>query len=358
MGAAGTQRGRKVFLTAAKAVLAAGLAALVLRQVQWDDTIDPAGGGAVQGLKSVLTGVHWPTLVLAVVVMFPSSIVAALRWRMLLAVQSIVLRPLEAFKLAMLGDLFANVLPGTIGGDAIKMYLVARTTDRKSHVLVSVLADRAIGLAGVVLLAWTALAVAWGGGLLPRADDAVTAAISLAVVSAVMAAAAAVMLSTKLRRVLGLQSLYSRPRFARHAGAAGRAIGTYRSRPGVVLAALGYTLISQALVIGSVGLIGASLSLGVGWHSYAVGVPLVEIVAAVPVTPGAVGMWEGAGAVYFAAAENASGVLAMVLLWRVAMMACSLPGLAVAVLGPKLPRSAQLQAELEATGVAAEAPAP
>ncbi|MCE5278629.1 MAG: lysylphosphatidylglycerol synthase transmembrane domain-containing protein [Planctomycetaceae bacterium] len=345
MNAPRKQRLVKIFLLTGKLALAVVLVALLTQQVHWNDGVDPQTQKLVLGLKTVLAQADWVTLALAVLVMFPSSLVCAFRWRMLLAVQGVPLGPLQAVKLYLLGDLFANVLPGTIGGDAVKAYLVTRATERKGQAILSVLADRAIGLCAVTLLAAVALAWAWGSGQIGWVA-AQAPGISLAVISAAMAAAAAMLLSTRLRRLTGLQALYSRPRFASLAATAGQAVRTYRSRPAAVIAAMLYTLVSQAMLIGSIVLIGMSLDLGAAWHRYAVGIPLVEIATAVPVTPGAVGVWEWAGQVFFAGADP-NRIFMMVLLWRAVTTACALPGLAVALLGPRIPRAAQMQADLE-----------
>ncbi len=340
MDAPPKQRRLKILLVSGKLALAAVLVALVLRQVQWD------------GLKSALTAAHWPTLALALLVMFPSSIVAAFRWRMLLSAQGVPLGAMAAAKLAFLGDLFANVLPGTIGGDAVKAFMVARNSQRKGPVWISVLADRGIGLGGLVVLTWIALAFSWGLGFIDSAAAAAPA-ISLLVISGAMVIALSVLLSATLRRALRLQALYAKPRFVRYAAAAKEAVRTYRAKPAVVAAALLYTLASQALMDFSVGLLGAGIGMNAHWYDYAGKIPLIEIISAIPITPGAAGVWEGAARIYFAAA-SADSVLAMVLLWRAAMIVCALPGLAVALLGPKLPRFDE-EAELGSTGVTQEA---
>jgi hypothetical protein len=91
-------------------------------------------------------------------------------------------------------------------------------------------------------------------------------------------------------------------------------------------------------------MIGASLSLAVPAFMYAVYIPLIYILGAVPVTPGGVGLVEKLYVAFFVV--NPAGVLAMALLVRLIKMAVSLPGVGVAVRGARLPKGRDIEAEL------------
>ena len=114
--------------------------------------------------------------------------------------------------------------------------------------------------------------------------------------------------------------------------------------------AIGITFGGHVAFVGSIALIGRALHLAIPWHEYFLYVPLIYIIGAVPVTPGGVGLIEKFYGLFFVGGPvGASGVLAMAMLARLMPVLWSLPGLAVALSGPRLPKSADLQANLGVT---------
>jgi hypothetical protein len=75
--------------------------------------------------------------------------------------------------------------------------------------------------------------------------------------------------------------------------------------------------------------------------------PLIYIIGAVPITPGGVGLVENLYVEFFQGpGVNASTIVAMAMFARILPMLWGLPGLWVAIHGPKLPPSEQMQQEL------------
>ena len=108
------------------------------------------------------------------------------------------------------------------------------------------------------------------------------------------------------------------------------------------------TFAVHLLFVGSIALMGMSLSLDMPWYNYFVYVPLIYIVGAVPITPGGIGLVEGLFQAFFVSALcGPSKILALALLARVIPMCWGIPGAVVAVTGPKLPKKKELQAELD-----------
>lgn len=97
-----------------------------------------------------------------------SLTLAALRWDLLLRVQGIRLPVLTAEALTLVSQFFNLFLLGSLGGDAAKLVLVCRLApENKTHAAVSILTDRIVGLA-VLLLCLLALlplqTTVFGGG--------------------------------------------------------------------------------------------------------------------------------------------------------------------------------------------------
>jgi len=272
--------------------------------------------------------------------------VTTIRWWLLLRIQDIRISLWEAIRLSFLGQFFNLVVPGTVGGDLVKAYYAAKHTPRKAAVLLSVFADRILGLAELTLIAALALAVAVATGLGNWADPMMKrCAMAVGVVVAVLAFVVAVMLSVRLRNVLHLQKFYRRLRIAHQIAAAGDAVRLYRRRWRRLARAIIWTIAAPFMWVAAVALVGQSLALEVSWHEYFLYIPLIYIIGAVPLTPGGMGWIENLYLAFFALA-NPSGVLAFALLARLIPMFWALPGVVVAITGPRTPEAGAMQAEL------------
>ena len=79
------------------------------------------------------------------------------RWKMLLKSQGIHLAYGRVFQLGMLGQFFSSVIPGTVGGDLVKaVYIARRFPEHKVRVVSTIVMDRFVGLAAMIILAASA----------------------------------------------------------------------------------------------------------------------------------------------------------------------------------------------------------
>jgi len=304
------------------------------------------------GMATGLRNARWPVLAGAMAMGFAPLLLIALRWRRLMAAAGMDLPYAHIVRLTFLGSFFNMAMPGMVGGDLVKAYYAARRVGRTPVVLVSLFADRLSGLTALVLLACTAVAVAWFGGLVDRAELRVPALLA-AIAAAGVAAMVALLLSARLRRALHLQKLYERLPIARHIAAAGQAARAYRDAPSVMAGVLGIALLGHLAWITTVILVGRSLSIATPWPRYFIYVPLIYIVGVVPLVPGGWGLLEKCYVLLFASATvGPTAALAMALLSRGVQLTCGLSGLAVLAATGALPSPRAIRAELDSTGEA------
>lgn len=303
-----------------------------------------------RGFRSVLLGANWPLLTLGLALYLLAFVLVGVRWWWLLRIASIQMGLFAVERLTFLGLFFNNVVPGTVGGDLVKAYYVARGHSRKTTVLVSVFADRAIGLFGLLVLCILMLAVVLVFGLEPLA--AVQQSLLVACVLLVlMVFAAAVALSTRVRNAMHLQALYSRRSFRKAITAAGDAVRLYRRHFVGTLVAVLMAILAHISMVGAVAALGASLDLATPWYSYFVYVPLIYVVGAVPLTPGGVGVIESLYIGFFgSAAVLSSTVLAVALLDRVIRLLWSLLGAIVIIREPNRSRRQSIEEVFETDG--------
>ena len=340
-------KARRNLLLAVKLAIAAGLLVLVLYQVHWDDTvrITESGEEILQpGFRSSFTSANVALIAAGVAVIVMSHVTIALRWRILLKVQDINLSVIESVRLTFLAVFFNNAVPGTVGGDLFKGYYAAKHTHRKAAAVVAVVIDRVAGLTMLASLAGVMLLIVWIFELTP-ADKLRRPAIVVAVVLGALVIGLAFLLSRRFRRILGLQALYRRLPMAHHLAAAGEATGRYKHAPGKVLQAMALSVVAHVFFVGTVGLLGRALDLGIPWFNYFLFVPLIYTIGAVPITPGGLGVIEQLYLLFFAA--NDSKLLVLALLARLLLIVCGLPGLWVFLTGPRPPKTEAIQHELE-----------
>lgn len=305
------------------------LLTIVLRQVQWHDltTVDEAGQtSTIPGVASNLKGVSPLFLLAAWASLFTAVTLSGARWYRLLLGIGISFRLKELIRLVYIGEFFNNFLPGSLGGDAVKIYLSLKNSSRKTAILTSIFADRLLGLMSLSLIAAVMLGYQVLQGNI-SGEALLLPLFPLALIGFGLTGGALLLFSDPLWALLGLNRFLDRIPFAdqiRRGGGILRELATNRrDLPMIIL----YSLGCQTFSIIGVAFLGASLDLGLSLPQYLMSVPLIFILSAVPLTPGGVGLLEELFLIYLAAAHNPNKILIMALLYRLLMILCGLPGL-------------------------------
>lgn len=97
-------------------------------------------------------------LIIAGMVFLVSQALSSLRLTFLLRMIDITLKFAAAFKLTMLGNFYNMVIPGSVGGDVVKGYYLAKAEDNaKGRSSGIVIMDRVIGLVALLLIGGVSL---------------------------------------------------------------------------------------------------------------------------------------------------------------------------------------------------------
>jgi uncharacterized protein (TIRG00374 family) len=137
-------------------------------------------GGIVQRLGAIDFG--WIAFV--VVTMCVQIAMNALRWREITAICGAKLPIPMSLQYTFIGQFFSQVLPSTVGGDAARIWLLARGGAGWQTAIYSVLIDRVVGVA--VLAALVAVCLPWTLQLVQ--DPVARAALVLIGIGALFAA--------------------------------------------------------------------------------------------------------------------------------------------------------------------------
>ncbi|HWU36336.1 MAG TPA: lysylphosphatidylglycerol synthase transmembrane domain-containing protein, partial [Candidatus Acidoferrum sp.] len=267
-----------------------------------------------------------PTVFLACAAMYTLGyLISTLRWQRLLSVEGLRI-PFWRLTLVYFEAAFFNLfLPTLIGGDIVRGYTIYRMTQGQDASIASILVDRLTGFAALVAIALVSLVAAY------RIIRDPQVAVMILGVALVFASALAVLLNTRIMgwatralTVLGLRRFQSRLEgFV-------EAVHRYRQHRPALRQALLLSVLLQVLIIVAYYLVGVSLHLHVSIVYFFLFVPLITVVAMLPVSVAGLGVREG-GVIYFfaKAGVDPAVALSMSLVWfSLALFVSSLGGLA------------------------------
>ncbi len=247
-------------------------------------------------------------------------ICAIVRWKVLLDAAGLPTPIGQATRLSCIGLFFNNLVPGLTGGDLVKCYYVAKENNkRKTDAIITVIVDRVMGV--VVLAAFTAAAV------LTDIEKYWQIALSIYLFLAAIMAAAMIFYSSRLRRIFFVDKIIDLLPFTDLIRKVDRSAFLYRYRKRAILLCVMLTVGVHLFVIVSLSILGTGLGIECTLTTYAILVPIILIVSALPITPAG---W-GWGEVSFVAVLGFAGVpavlaLALSFIHRFNTLAISLSG--------------------------------
>jgi glycosyltransferase 2 family protein len=225
-------------------------------------------------------------LLAAYAIFLATTVGMAWRWQVLLASKGIE-EPLGWLtKLYFVGYAAGQILPTSIGGDAVRIAAhVRRRPDVKGEVAGAVLMERVVGSAGTLVLVALGLVLAIG-----RYHD-IGELIVLEVVFVVGLALFLVLLFSR-RTNTWLQDRSSTRRLARAFRSLWQALHDYREKPGVLGLVLAVTVALQFVRILAIWFCGEAVGLDLSPLVYVVMGPLLFLVMMVPFTINGLGVRE------------------------------------------------------------------
>ena len=252
-------------------------------------------------------------LLLAQMLAFLAIVLSILRWRVLVLAFDIPFTVREALRLGFLGYLLNFVSFGSVGGDIFKAILAARDRPAKRpEAVASVLLDRAVGLLGLVILAWVTLAISVQTTELPDTMLYIRNAAGIVSCIGVGGLTLAMLSGHWFDRLI--ETAARTPVVGETLGRMARAVRLLRRRPFVVVGLVIYSVGVHSLLATTVFLISCGVYTDhptLGEHFIVV--PPGMAAGALPLAPGGLGYQEGVLAELFARLpnlpENFSGIL-------------------------------------------------
>jgi len=218
------------------------------------------------------------TFIIAVVLYLVAQFISTLRWKLLLPR---LVSTGKLFSFYMIGSFFNTVLPGIIGGDAVKAYYLYQVTGKGSLSLASIFMDRYIGFSALL----TICIIAFPSGYAYLRGSGVEWLLPLIVLS--FAGGSFLVFGLRLGKGIAILSEFYDYFYA------------YRKQTGVIVKAFFLSVLIQFLGILAVYILALGMGAVIPFLVCLIFLPLVIVFTMVPISISGIGVREGAFVIFF-----------------------------------------------------------
>jgi len=278
------------------------------------------------------------SVALAAGLMLAGLLLTIARWRLLLGVQDIRPNAWATIQLGFIGFFFSCIIPGSVSGDAVKAYYVARDSGKTTGAVASVLIDRFLGLYTLAIVSSAGIVASWlAGGLVEAQTDPAVRAGCLFVLGFVAATTifGIALLSRSTRESRPMNWLLNHVPLRSFVRKLVDAVMLYRDRRGALALILLVSFAAQVPMVLGTWVLGRALgesALPVG--RYFVLTPLGLVLNGIPLLPAGLGVGELSFEVLYKAFGSAVGA-EIAALWHILFFGFSIFGMIVYVRGRK-----------------------
>lgn len=227
---------------------------------------------------SILKDVNIFAFILAIILYIVAQFLSAVRWKLLLPK---IFKLKKLFSLYMIGAFFNTLLPGIIGGDAVKAFYLYQATGKSSLTLSSIFMDRYIGFA--VLIAMGAFAYPFGYRYIQNSQIT----FILPVIVLIFIIGSYIIFGLRLgEKISVLSDFYDYFRF-------------YLNQKQIILKAVILSILIQFAGILAVYFLTIGIGLHIPFIIYLIFLPLIILFTTLPISISGIGIREGAFVLFF-----------------------------------------------------------
>lgn len=251
-----------------------------------------------QGRRELVEAVRdaqLPWLVAGIGLLLGVAAICIVRWKMLLDIQGIHLTVYQVAWTTSVGMFFNAFLIGATGGDVLKAwYITQASSDRKPHALLSIVVDRIIGLLGLFVLANIAVLT----HLTPLLNHPKTRPIVYTVIASLFVFIVALILSAQRHWIVSQPwwgKIWERVPFKEIFRKLSESYDIYEKHPRILALALVMSVGVHLTAAVATWCMGRGVGVEtMNLEHYVIYCPIINAISAVPITPGGVGIREGA----------------------------------------------------------------
>jgi uncharacterized protein (TIRG00374 family) len=296
----------KKVLTFLQLALGAGLIAFFFSKI--------ADSGKLNEFNAAIhsAAVNWPFLLIAITCFFFCIFLCNIRWYLLLGSQQVRLAFGRTLVLYFIGQFFSSFMPGGTSGDLIKAIYVAREVpDKKTEVVSTVFIDRIIGLLGLIILC-VIIMTARLDFFLSYKETRVALVFNVALLILTLLGSIVIFKHDLVRKWPFFVRMEETTKMGKILAKAYSAFHVCIKHPGILRNTLLLSIVNHVFFIACAYFLGMALSVKLRFIDYLTVFPVINAIAAIPITPGGLGMREGA-AIFLLGALNVPAATALAL---------------------------------------------
>ncbi|MGC9045575.1 MAG: lysylphosphatidylglycerol synthase transmembrane domain-containing protein [Thermodesulfovibrio sp.] len=229
-----------------------------------------------------------------------SSYISTLRWKIFLPQQHLKIS--ELFSLYLIGSFFNNVLPGIIGGDLIKIFMIKEKAGLKKA-LASVFMERYTGLFALLLIGFAFFCLFYKN--LPQ--HRLMWSVPLSFLSFILASLFLLLLG----KIKFFKEFHD------------YVLSFTRKQ---ILQAIFYSFLVQFTIIVSVYVIFLGIDISVSFIEVCIFLPIIILISMLPISVSGIGVREWCFIIFFGKSFDKAQVVAVSLLWFMSQVFASLVG--------------------------------
>ncbi len=256
---------------------------------------------------STLKGINVLSFVLAVLIYMVTIYISSIRWRLLLHEKFELKRLVSLY---FIGSLFNHLLPGLIGGDAVKAYYLYRDMGRGSSAVASVFMDRYIGFTALMLVGL----MAFPFGFSYFRGSYIEWVLPLIVLIFIAGSFFffGLRIGSRFKPLAGFYDYFA----------------AYKKKKTILIKTLLLSVLIQAIIIFAVYILAGGLGVGVPLLPLFVFIPVIWTIATIPVSISGLGVREASFVLLFGfLGINPVHATAVSFAWFLSVATGSLPGL-------------------------------
>jgi glycosyltransferase 2 family protein len=247
-------------------------------------------------LPETISSIYWLPLIVAFGFGHVDRLLMALKWRLLVKSQGLSVSVSDAVTTTYIGNFGGQFLPGGIGTDVVRIYLLRKLHLPAISVAASILLERLLGLYAHIVVALIALGVA-RLGVVSISDKLAWTIILLFLVYTVgfslsFAPWVEGLLETCNKR-------FPNSRYLHKALSGVRSYRLYRKNKATLVTFFFLSMLEVVIVILAFYFAAEAMALNISLVQLLVSVPLILILARIPVSIGGIGVFEAIVALFF-----------------------------------------------------------
>ena len=227
------------------------------------------------------------TLAMALALLGGQVLINGIRWSIIARDSGIKLGPVEAARLFWESLFFGQITPSGVGGDAWRVYSIARSGAAVANAMNSVVIDRLVGTAALLFMAFIGIGIEVATG---QSVDGVELAVGLGLAGALVTG---VLILLAIQKLPDRERSWDRFGLATACRRASMLLGEALNKPRLLGVTLAFSILGQILCSASVWVLAQAAGFPFEFASSLLLVPVALLISMVPITIAGWGLREG-----------------------------------------------------------------